>query len=225
VLRVPGGGPIADRLRDDPVAAAGDYCNRVSKGWSGSVVGGYIERAARPLPVGEITVASRRSALGLAWREAGEHRHGRRRDSAPGARLARSSADGYTRAALLMAIAVVLAGGLSLAVTTADGIGERHRAHSALTAMGTPARVLRRGALLYTALPLVLTIGLAVLVTAASSWLLVRLSASTGIAPPPLPWNGYAAIGATTLVACLLATAATLPFIRAVTRPDALRIE
>jgi hypothetical protein len=32
----------------------------------------------------------------------------------------------------------------------------------------------------------------------------------------------YAAIGAATLVACLLATAVTLPFIRAVTRPDAL---
>ncbi|GIG87839.1 FtsX-like permease family protein [Plantactinospora endophytica] len=139
--------------------------------------------------------------------------------------LARSSSDGYTRAALLMTIAVVLAGGLSLAVTTADGIRERHRAHSALTAMGTPARVLRHSSLLYTALPLALTIGFAVLVTAASSWLLVGLSASAGIAPPPLPWDGYAAIGATTLVACLLATAATLPFVRAVTRPDALRIE
>ncbi|MGX7671354.1 FtsX-like permease family protein [Plantactinospora sp. DSM 117369] len=139
--------------------------------------------------------------------------------------LARSSSDGYTRAALLMTIAVVLAGGLSLAVTTADGIRERHRAHSALTAMGTPARVLRHSALLYAALPLALTIGFAVLVTAASSWLLVGLSASTGVAPPPLPWDGYAAIGTTTLVACLLATAATLPFVRAVTRPDALRIE
>ncbi|GAA5178717.1 hypothetical protein GCM10023322_06530 [Rugosimonospora acidiphila] len=139
--------------------------------------------------------------------------------------LTRSSSGGYTRAALLMAIAVVLAGGLSLAVTTADGIRERHRAHSALAAMGTPVRVLRRGALLYTALPLVLTIGLAVLVTATSSWLLIGLSASTGVAPPPLPWHGYAAIGAATLVACLLATAATLPFLRAVTRPDALRIE
>jgi hypothetical protein len=139
--------------------------------------------------------------------------------------LDRSAAGGYGRPALVGVLAVVLAGGLSLAVTTADTLRERRRAHAALTAMGVPARTLRRSVLLQAAVPLVLTIGLAVLVTAATSWLYLRVTAPGGTEPPALPWTGYAAIGAAALAACLLATAAALPFVRAATRPDALRTE
>jgi hypothetical protein len=139
--------------------------------------------------------------------------------------LDRSATGGYGRAALIGVLAVVLAGGLSLAVTTADALRERRRAHAALTAMGVPVRTLRRGVLLQTALPLVLNIGLAMLVTAATSWLYLRVAAPRGTVPPPLPLTGYAAISAAALAACLLATAAALPFVRAATRPDALRTE
>ncbi|MCW6010663.1 ABC transporter permease [Micromonospora sp. CPCC 205371] len=140
------------------------------------------------------------------------------------AELARSESDGYRQAALIAALAVVLTGGLSLAVTTADAVRERYRVHAALTAMGTPARLLRRGVLLHTAVPLLLNIGLAILVTAATSWLYVRVTAQAA-AVVRLPWAGYAAIGAAAVVASLLATAAVLPFVRAATRPDALRTE
>ncbi len=139
--------------------------------------------------------------------------------------LARSGADGYGRAALLAIVAVVLAGGLSLTVTTVDAVRERHRAHAALVAMGTPAAVLRRSVLLQTALPLLLNIGLAVLVAAGSSWLYLRLSATPAIAPPALPWTGYVTIAASAIIACVLATAAALPFVRAAARPDGLRME
>jgi hypothetical protein len=140
--------------------------------------------------------------------------------------LAQSESDGYRQAALIIVVAVVLTGGLSVAVTTVDGIRERQRAHAALSAIGVPVRLLRRGVLLYTALPLLLSVGLAILVTAASSWLYVRLvTANPGTAAVALPWAGYAAIAAAAVAACLLATAAALPFVRATTRPDALRTE
>jgi hypothetical protein len=129
--------------------------------------------------------------------------------------------------ALIATLAVVLTGGLSLAVTTADAVRERHRAHAALTAMGTPARLLRRGVLLHTAVPLLLlNVGLAIVVTGATSWLYLRLTAdAAATAAVRLPWAGYAAIGGAALAACLLATTASLPFVRAATRPDALRAE
>ncbi|MEJ3745957.1 FtsX-like permease family protein [Actinomycetes bacterium KLBMP 9797] len=139
--------------------------------------------------------------------------------------LGRSESDGYRQAALLVALAVVLTGGLSLAVTTADAVRERHRAHAALTAMGTPARLLRRTVLLHTTLPLLLNVGLAMLVTATTSWLYVRLATPADAAVVRLPWAGYTAIGAAATAACLIAAVAALPFVRAATRPDALRSE
>ncbi len=136
----------------------------------------------------------------------------------------RAASGGYTGGATIVVIIAVLVAGMSLAVATADGVRERRRAHSALTAIGTPARVLRRSVLLQTALPLLLVVGLAVLVTAATSWLYLRISVPQSVTPP-LPWDGYAAIGGAALLACLLATAAALPFVRATTRPDSLRTE
>jgi hypothetical protein len=139
--------------------------------------------------------------------------------------LDRSAAGAYSRGALIGVLAVVLAGGLSLAVTTADALREGRRAHAALTAIGVPVRTLRRGVLIHTALPLILNIGLALLVTATTSSFYLRIATPGGTVPPPLPWTGYTAISAAALTACLLATAAALPFVRATTRPDALRTE
>jgi AmiR/NasT family two-component response regulator len=139
--------------------------------------------------------------------------------------IARSSSDSYAHAALLGLTLVVLVGGLSVAVTTSDSLRERRRALAALTAIGTPTRVLRRSVLLQTALPLLLGVGLALLVAAAASWLYLRLGASIDTPAPPLPWAGYGAVGTSAIIASLLATAAALPFIQGATRPDALRAE
>ena len=130
----------------------------------------------------------------------------------------------YERAALLAIVLVVLVGGLSLAVTTADGLRERRRAHAALVALGTSVHVLRRSVLLQTALPLLLNVALGVAVSAFASALYLRLGATEDDVLP-LPWVGYGAIAATAVAASLLATAAALPFVRAATRPDALRTE
>ncbi len=135
----------------------------------------------------------------------------------------RTTKDGYIRAALLAALTVVFVGGISLAVTTADSLRERRRAHAALTALGTPVAVLRRSVLLQTALPLILNVGLAVLVAASTSRLYLRLGDPDQ--PPPLPWAGYGAIALAAVTACLLATAAALPFVRSAARPDTLRTE
>lgn len=120
---------------------------------------------------------------------------------------------------------VVLVGGLSLTVTTADGLRERRHAHAALAAMGTPVRVLRRTVLLQTATPLLLTVTVAVAVSAAASWMYLQLASSDGSPAPALPWSGYGLIAVSAVAASLLATACALPFVGSATRPAALRTE
>ena len=139
--------------------------------------------------------------------------------------LARSATDGYARVAMTGLALVVLVGGLSLTVTTADSLRERRNAHAALAAMGTPVRVLRQTVLLQTATPLLLTVSVAVVVSAAASWMYLRLGASDGVPAPALPWAGYGLIAVSAVVASLLATASALPFVRSATHPEALRME
>lgn len=139
--------------------------------------------------------------------------------------LARSATDGYARVAMIGLALVVLVGGLSLAVTTADSVRERRAAHAALMAMGAPVRVLRRTVLLQTATPLVLTIAVAVGVSAAASWLYLRVGSGPEVPAPALPWGGYGLIAGCAIAASLLATAAALPFVRSASRPEALRVE
>ena len=144
----------------------------------------------------------------------------------PAEMLAQSSktTDGYRTAALVGLVVVVLAGGLTLAVGTTDGLRERHRAHAALVALGTPMRVLRRSVVLQVTLPLLLTVALAVVSSAAASYVYLVL-AGEGLDTPQLPWSGYGAIALASIAATLLATAAALPLLRAAGRPGALRTE
>jgi hypothetical protein len=139
--------------------------------------------------------------------------------------IARSTMDGYARVALVGLALVVLVGGLSLAVTTADSQRERRSAHAALAAMGAPVRVLRRTVLLQTATPLLLTVAVAVAVTAAASSLYLRIGGRDGVPTPGLPWDGYGLIAGCAIVASLLATSAALPFVRSAAHPEALRTE
>ncbi len=138
---------------------------------------------------------------------------------------ARSASAGYARLAMIGLALVVLVGGLSLTVTTADSLRERRNAHAALTAMGIPTRVLRRSVLLQTATPMLVTVAVAVAVSAAASWMYLRLGRIDGVPVPPLPWAGYGLIAACAVIASLLATASALPFVRSAAQPDALRVE
>ena len=139
--------------------------------------------------------------------------------------FARSATDGYAQVAMIGLALVVLVGGISLAVTTADSQRERRSAHAALTAMGCPARLLRRTVLLQTATPLLLTIAVAVAVSATASWLYLRIGSDDALPAPGLPWAGYGLIAACAVVASLLATSAALPLVRSATQPEALRTE
>ncbi len=139
--------------------------------------------------------------------------------------LARSATDGYAQAALIGTLTVVLVGGLSLAVTTADGLRERRRAQAVLVALGMPVRLLRRAVLLQTAAPLLLSVGLAILVAVAASWLYLHLAADSDTLVPALPWLGYLTVGAAAALAALLATGLALPFVNSASRPAALRTE
>ncbi len=139
--------------------------------------------------------------------------------------LARSATDGYARVAMIGLALVVLVGGISLAVTTADSVRERRAAHAALSAMGAPVRALRRTVLLQTATPLVLTISVAVAVSACASWLYLQIGSDPESPAPALPWAGYGLIAGCAVIASLLATAAALPLVRSASRPEALRVE
>lgn len=88
-----------------------------------------------------------------------------------------------------------------------------------------PARMLRRSVLLQTATPLLITVIVAVGVSAAASWMYLRLGTSDGVPVPSLPWSGYGLIAASAVVASLLATASVLPFVKSAAHPDALRME
>lgn len=139
--------------------------------------------------------------------------------------LSRSVFDGYTQLATIGLTLVVLAGGMSLAVTTSDGLRERRAAHAALSAMGAPIRTLRRAVLLQTTAPLVITVLVALVVSATAAWLYLRIGTSAAELIPALPWARYGFIGAAAVAAGVLATAASLPFIRSAVHPEALRTE
>lgn len=68
---------------------------------------------------------------------------------------------GYRVAALAGAIVVLLVAAPSLAVSTIDGVLQQRRQIAGLLALGVPAHVLRRTALLQTVVPLLLNLALA----------------------------------------------------------------
>ncbi|MFN2539952.1 MAG: FtsX-like permease family protein [Mycobacteriales bacterium] len=128
---------------------------------------------------------------------------------------------GYQRAVRIGLVLAVLVAAASLAVTTADTVNERRRGLSALVALGTPSRVLRRSVLLQMAGPLVTNVLAALAAAAVASECYLSLYDE----PHALPWGGWALTAAGAGVAVLLATATTLPLVSAVARPEGLRAE
>lgn len=137
---------------------------------------------------------------------------------------ASNTTEAYRIAALAGLVLVVIAGGITLAVGTADSLHDRHRAHAALVALGTPMAVLQRSVFLQVATPLLLTVALAVASSSVAARVYLELGAVTE-AGLSLPWSSYGAIALASVIATLLATAAALPLLRAAGRPGALRTE
>ncbi|MCW2673571.1 MAG: hypothetical protein JWP14_2160 [Frankiales bacterium] len=128
---------------------------------------------------------------------------------------------GYLRAVRIGLVLALLIGAASLAVTTADAVHERRRSLATLVAFGTPLRVLRRSVLLQMAAPLLTNVvgALSAAAVASACYLGVTEDAWT------LPWGGWGLTALAALLAVFLATAATLPLVSAVGRPEALRAE
>ena len=128
---------------------------------------------------------------------------------------------GYLRAVRIGLVLALLIGAASLAVSTADAVHERRRSLAALVAIGTPVRLLRRAVLLQMAAPMLGNVVAALGAAAVASWCYLQAYDE----PLGLPWGSWslAALGA--VGAVLVATTATLPLLRAVARPAALRTE
>jgi hypothetical protein len=128
---------------------------------------------------------------------------------------------GYLRAVRIGLVLALLIGAASLAVSTADAVHERRRSLAALVAIGTPVRLLRRAVLLQMAAPMLGNVVAALGAAAVASWCYLEAYDE----PLGLPWGSWslAALGA--VGAVVLATTATLPLLRAIARPAALRTE
>ncbi|MCU1602879.1 MAG: hypothetical protein JWO22_3588 [Frankiales bacterium] len=132
---------------------------------------------------------------------------------------------GYLRAVRIGLVLALLIGAASLAVTTADAVNERRRSLATLVAFGTPLRVLRRSVLLQMGAPMLTNVVAALAAAAvASACYLGTLQTQNG-ETWSLPWGSWALAALTAGVAVLLATAATLPLVSAIGRPEALRAE
>ena len=79
--------------------------------------------------------------------------------------------------------------------------------------------------LLQTAVPLLLNIALATGTSIIATVLYLRLDSDDGGPGVPLPWAGWSLMAAAAVVAVLVSTTLSLPFVRAAARPDALRTE
>ncbi len=130
---------------------------------------------------------------------------------------------GYLRAVRIGLVLALLIGAASLAVTTADAVNERRRSLATLVAFGTPLRVLRRSVLLQMGAPMLTNVVAALAAAAiASACYLGTVETVDGWT---LPWGSWGLAALTAGLAVLLATAATLPLVSAVGRPEALRAE
>ena len=125
------------------------------------------------------------------------------------------------RMTLAGAIGVLVLIGTSMLVSGLEQLRERRRLLAALVAAGTPRATLARSLLWQTAIPVALGLALAIAIGALLGAVLLR------VVGEPVAFDG-AAIGALSALGAgvvLLVTAATLPSLRRLTRPDGLRTE
>jgi predicted lysophospholipase L1 biosynthesis ABC-type transport system permease subunit len=125
------------------------------------------------------------------------------------------------RMTLAGAIGVLVLIGTSMLVSGLEQLRERRRLLAALVAAGTPRATLARSLLWQTAIPVTLGLALAIAIGSLLGAVLLR------VVGEPVAYDA-SAIGALTGLGAgvvLLVTAATLPSLRRLTRPDGLRTE
>jgi FtsX-like permease family protein len=127
----------------------------------------------------------------------------------------------WVRLLELAMLLLLVVTGVSILISTVDGLMERRRPIAALSAMGVPTGVIRRSVLVQIALPL--SIGLTL--GAASGLLVTKLVFVIADLTPVLPMNQLMVTTAAVAVIVLLATAASLPWVRVSRRPELLRTE
>jgi hypothetical protein len=142
--------------------------------------------------------------------------------------------DTFDLLSIVMATAIVLSAA-NLLITSAESIVERRRTLAALAAGGTPRAVLARAAVLESLVPLVPAVVLAstagVLASRSFFGTTVERSGTLGsdgsftsvTARVPVPWRDLLLLGCGAIAASLAATAISLIFLRASTRPAELR--
>lgn len=111
--------------------------------------------------------------------------------------------------------------GASLIVTTLEQLGERRRSLATLAAFGTPRAILRRALWWQTAIPVTIGLLLAVSIGTGLGALLLALEGE----PVELDLAGTAGLVAIGLGLVVVVTAISLPLLRRVASPAAMRTE
>ncbi|MDR9373047.1 FtsX-like permease family protein, partial [Conexibacter sp. JD483] len=119
------------------------------------------------------------------------------------------------------AIAVLVLIGVSMLVGGLEQLRERRRLLAALVAAGTPRATLARSLLWQTAIPVALGLVLAIAIGSLLGAVLLQVVSE----PVSFDFGAIAALTALGAGVVLLVTAATLPALRRLTRPDGLRTE
>jgi hypothetical protein len=125
------------------------------------------------------------------------------------------------RMLLLAMLFVLVVTAANLLLSTIDGMMERRRPLAILSAIGVPAAVIRRSVLFQVALPLAVALVLGGSVGLAVTTLVFKIASE----PVSLPIRPLVLTAAAAGFVVLLVTAAALPWVRVVRRPELLRSE
>ena len=129
---------------------------------------------------------------------------------------------GQLRRAMLIGASIVIGLiGLSLLLTALEQLRERRRLLAVLVAFGTRRSTLSWSVLWQSAVPVALGIGIAVLTGIALGSVLLRILGSA----VQIAWTDVAAMAGAGVIVVLLVTAASLPVLWRVMRPEGLRTE
>jgi hypothetical protein len=125
------------------------------------------------------------------------------------------------RAAEAVAILMLMVTAASLLVSTVDGMMERRRPIAVLSALGVPAKVIRRSVMLQIVLPLCIALALGIAVALVVTTLVFRIYKE----PLLLPLRSLTLTATAVGAAVMIVTASALPWVRVTRRPELLRAE
>jgi ABC-type lipoprotein release transport system permease subunit len=136
----------------------------------------------------------------------------------------------YERGYELVNIGLLIAGSLAagLLVSLSDSVMERRRSLAALVAAGTPVATLRLAVILQGVLPLVPAVLLAMVLGGSAFYVITDSTVDMSnyeAGATAFPWGDLAIIALVGIVASVLATALSLPFLNRSIRLAELRFE